>query len=730
MDYLRPWLDAGGMFGVCDIGYNATAQMQLKRIFEMEGSGAKMVGCYLVTCEMAARRALDGLDVRHFLGAFGYPAFNYFAFLRSPAFVEQSLVAGCGTTLGYDRAAYGAVHPVLDEMRFPPELLRRQRAFKDGILHYQKLWLHFRAQKPGLLDGSTELSRRLLADIDLGCAPILARASAFPTQNEVAHFASLPLDDHYFAGGFQTLSGTKDRELVRTKGYAAALGDQGVLWPQAANVQLNPKAAGDFFSYAKAMLLCQPGHDNDGVQLALSVILQAADPAKLRGILGQLAQKARADFGREIILLLKEGDKKCVAVAEEFASVIRRLHVFTRSTSQSVAQQFNHAVDQASAPLLLFLDDSAQLADAWDQVALAAFGAGTGAVLATLDAGCLAVRRQALVEVLGFAENILPVASHWKMLLAMRELGWQIKSSRNLVTEAQPQKISSEDRRILMRWFPDFEKKAADLMAQSAATAVTLAPPPRLVSIIILVLNQLEHTRACLESLAQHTPLPHEIILVDNGSTDGTPQLFKSWQTTHPPCTVIRNESNHGFAGGNNQGLAVARGEHVLLLNNDTVVTAGWLEAMLAVYARHPETGVVGPVSNCVSGPQLIPGTTYKNLTEMHTFAGRHALANASQSFEVVRAVGFCLLATREVITKIGGLDESFGSGNFEDDDFCLRAQLAGFHIRIARDSFVHHTGSQTFAGEKIDYRLSMQRNWEIFRTKWEFPPAITLESG
>ena len=253
---------------------------------------------------------------------------------------------------------------------------------------------------------------------------------------------------------------------------------------------------------------------------------------------------------------------------------------------------------------------------------------------------------------------------------------------------------------------------------------------PVVVSIVILVLNQLEHTRLCLESIAAHTPLPHEIIVVDNGSTDATPEFLATWQAAHSHVTVIRNESNRGFAGGNNQGISLARGEYVLLLNNDTVVTAGWLEAMLAVCAQHPATGIVGPVSNRVSGPQLIEKAAYKNLPEMHIFAGNHRQANAGQSFEIARAVGFCLLARRAVIARIGGLDENFGSGNFEDDDLCIRAQLAGFHIRIARDAFVHHTGSQTFAGEKIDYRRSMVRNWDIFRSKWELPAQFTLESG
>jgi glycosyltransferase involved in cell wall biosynthesis len=360
-------------------------------------------------------------------------------------------------------------------MHFSPELLRRQRAFKDGVLHYQELWLHFRAQKPGLLDGTTDFSRRLLADLDCGTAPILARAAAFPTQNELARFGSLPLDDHYFAGGVKTICGAKEHELIRAKGYSSALGNQGVLWPQAANLRLNPKSAGDFFDYARAMLLCQADRDDHGVQLALTVVLRAGDPEKLRAALGRLVKNSRAGSGCEIFVLLKEADKNCARLAAEFDGGLHRIKVFTRSPAQDIWQQVNHAADRADAPLLLLLDDSAQPAVAWDQAALAPFHADTGAVLASSDAGCLVVRRLALVEALGFAgENLSPAGAHWRLLLAMRELGWQIRVGRDIVTEDPPQKLSAGDRKILARCFPDFEKLAAEIAAQFSNGA----PPP------------------------------------------------------------------------------------------------------------------------------------------------------------------------------------------------------------------------------------------------------------
>ncbi len=251
-----------------------------------------------------------------------------------------------------------------------------------------------------------------------------------------------------------------------------------------------------------------------------------------------------------------------------------------------------------------------------------------------------------------------------------------------------------------------------------------------LTSIIILAHNQLDDTRQCLASIEQNTPLPHELILVDNGSTDGTPEFFRQYASSRDNVRVVFNRANLGFSAGNNQGLALAQGETVLLLNNDTVVTQGWLERMLSVLERHPETGLVGPVSNSVSGPQLVSPVAYSSLADLPAFAAQVASARSGQSAEVPRLVGFCLLMRRSAVEKIGGLDAQFGSGNFEDDDLCLRAGFAGFKLRIALDAFVHHTGGQTFRGAKIDYRASMLRNWDLFKTKWNMPKDRPIENG
>jgi|GEM_PF-4427883 len=260
------------------------------------------------------------------------------------------------------------------------------------------------------------------------------------------------------------------------------------------------------------------------------------------------------------------------------------------------------------------------------------------------------------------------------------------------------------------------------------AIAVCKTPKKRvagLTSIIILGYNQLELTKSCLDSIARFTAEPYEIIIVDNGSNNETIEYFKQYKDNRDNVQVIFNGENRGYAGGNNQGLALAGGEYVLLLNNDTVVTDGWLTRMLAIFKNHPEVGLVGPMSNYVAGPQLIKDVPYRNMKQMHQFAKKLADKNSGQTSESFRIVGFCLMARRAVVDRIGCLDEKFGRGNFEDDDFCIRAAISGFKALIARDVFIHHVGGQTFQALNIDYRQSIEKNWVIFKTKWNIP-AVT----
>ncbi len=252
-----------------------------------------------------------------------------------------------------------------------------------------------------------------------------------------------------------------------------------------------------------------------------------------------------------------------------------------------------------------------------------------------------------------------------------------------------------------------------------------------LTSIVILTFNQINITKKCLNSILEYTNIPYELILVDNGSTDGTKDYLREFARVHKNVELISNKKNLGFAAGNNQGIEKAHGDYILLLNNDVVVAQGWLERMISHLEQSPDIGMVGPMSNSVSGAQLVKNVPYKNkLNAMQNFAQEFAKNNQGKTTEVMRLVGFCLLIRKEVLEVIGGLDENYGSGNFEDDDLCLRSCIAGYKNIIAGDVFIHHFGSMTFKGNSIDYAATMKKNLSYFGEKWKDIIEINNDTG
>jgi GT2 family glycosyltransferase/glycosyltransferase involved in cell wall biosynthesis len=246
-------------------------------------------------------------------------------------------------------------------------------------------------------------------------------------------------------------------------------------------------------------------------------------------------------------------------------------------------------------------------------------------------------------------------------------------------------------------------------------------PDLPVVSIILITFNQWNYTKKCLDSIRKYSKVHYEIIVVDNNSADKT---IKNIEKNYPEIRLIKNVYNLGFPKAANQGLTAAYGEYVLLLNNDTEVTNGWLERMVEIAESNHKFGIIGPMSNAVSGVQIDKDAKYNSINEMRIYAKTVSTKNSGIVEEFPRVAFLCTLIKKELIDKIGGLDERFSPGNFEDDDFCLRAQLAGYKTIIAKDVFIHHYGSVSFKqnGEN-KYAERLQINEKIFIEKWGSNP-------
>jgi GT2 family glycosyltransferase/glycosyltransferase involved in cell wall biosynthesis len=237
------------------------------------------------------------------------------------------------------------------------------------------------------------------------------------------------------------------------------------------------------------------------------------------------------------------------------------------------------------------------------------------------------------------------------------------------------------------------------------------------VSIVIVSYNNHELTRACIESVLRNSMHPNlEIIVVDNASTDGSAEMLDAMRDEH--VHVLLNGRNAGFAAANNQALQIVTGAYVVLLNNDTVVPRGWLPRMLR-HLDDPEIGLAVAVTN-FSGNESRIDVPYTAIADMEPFADQYMREHDGERFDIRVAAMYCVGMRRDVYERLGPLDETFGIGMFEDDDYSHRARLAGLRVVCTEEVFVHHFGQASFS--KLDaatYEALWKRNQAHFEEKW-----------
>lgn len=263
-------------------------------------------------------------------------------------------------------------------------------------------------------------------------------------------------------------------------------------------------------------------------------------------------------------------------------------------------------------------------------------------------------------------------------------------------------------------WMPELSKTIFQSASERRSDGMAKIPAPS-VTLILLCWNKLEETKRAVESIVNHTYVPYSLFIVDNGSSDDTPQYLFELSKQFSFVRVITLDHNYGFAGGMNAALQVASTDFVAILNNDLEMTAGWLERMLVHFYQHPNLGMIGPLACNVSGLQ---GVTISGVDATPDKVARKVFSEyAGKIFFTQRIVGFAWVMRREVLERVGGFDLRFGQGNFEDDDFCIRTQNAGYQLAIAADVFLYHKGSASW--DRDVWQKSMVTNAKILSSKW-----------
>jgi GT2 family glycosyltransferase len=238
-------------------------------------------------------------------------------------------------------------------------------------------------------------------------------------------------------------------------------------------------------------------------------------------------------------------------------------------------------------------------------------------------------------------------------------------------------------------------------------------------SVVVVTHGGLPFTRLCLASLLANTAGDFEVIVVDNGSSDGTCDYLARLAGGDARVRVLLNGRNHGFAAACNQGLAIARGEHLVLLNNDTMLAPGWLARLLA-HLGNPEVGLVGPVTNRIGNEAEIE-TDYRTWGEFLALARERRLQQPGAWLDARTPAMFCLAMRRDTYLRLGPLDERYEVGLLEDDDYAEQAREAGYQQRCVEDVLVHHFGEASFGRLFADgeYSRILRVNQRRYAEKW-----------
>ncbi|MEW5693197.1 MAG: glycosyltransferase [Candidatus Hydrogenedentota bacterium] len=232
-------------------------------------------------------------------------------------------------------------------------------------------------------------------------------------------------------------------------------------------------------------------------------------------------------------------------------------------------------------------------------------------------------------------------------------------------------------------------------------------------TIIIPVYNKHNLVRKCVLSIINSFPSCVMINIIDNASDDLTITLLQQLQSEFNNINVIYNKENIGFARAVNQGLRMIEGDWCGIVNSDTEFDKESVSRLLN-YVQNDKGSLFGPVTNYTGSRQII--NVYANRKK---FIAEFFTRQKSIAYEVERITGFAIFGANEIFEDVSEFDTSFIGGNFEDDDYILRALLKGYKVKIANDVYVEHLGHSSYGGMSDRFIKIIEKNKRIFLNKW-----------
>lgn len=255
----------------------------------------------------------------------------------------------------------------------------------------------------------------------------------------------------------------------------------------------------------------------------------------------------------------------------------------------------------------------------------------------------------------------------------------------------------------------------------------------KLVSIIIPCFNAIKYTKQCITSVLTNTSYNYELILINNGSSDGTRKYFQNLKRNLKTnkylnkITILQFNKNLGVAKALNLGIELSIGKYVCYLNNDVIVSKDWLNNLTDKLNKNNKIAIIGTLFNAYEDKKLVK-TIEKDTNEISRIANFISLKNKNKLKKAKTIHGLCMLIRKNIFKKVGLFNENFYPCFGEDIEFCNRVKKAGYILADAKDVFVFHYWNKSVRSKEFNKEnYSIEEVMNTIRKKYSIPKKYKI---